>query len=239
MRSRFHPIWLCVALAAAAALGASPATAQMARKKEAAAAAAQQPASGTVPLRVGLVISDAARSYRQSVLLTRFEFGKHLANQTETVFRQTFTSVRLMQELPADPHANQGLDLIVVLEVPEGSYHQAGLITGMLSLTARYTVRDANESQLFQMQETDSEKGTNANVIMERLTETVARKFVQDLLVTERVRALLAPAPAAPAEVKVALDDTTVMESSGLDVPPPPPWGTAPAPGTRQPGGKP
>ena len=235
-RSRFHLFWLSAALAAAAALGASPAAAQMARKKEAAAASAQQPASGTTPLRVGLVISDAVRSYRQSVLLTRFEFGKHLASQVEAVFNQTFASVRNMRELPADPHANEGLDLIVVVEVPDGRYQQVGLITGMLSLTARFTVRDGHGVELFQMQETDAEKGTNANIIMERLTETVARKFVQDLLASERVRNMLAPAPAAPVEVKVALDDTTVMDSSGLDVPPPPPWVIRGAP---QPGGKP
>jgi hypothetical protein len=233
-RLRSHLVRLCAVLVAAAALAAFPAAGrQLAKAQKQAAASGQQSAGGSVPLRVGLVIGDEVRSYRQTVFLTRFEFGRRLANQAELVFNQTFSSVRSMRELSADPHAYDGLDLIVVVEGPEGSYRQSGLFTGTMSLTVRFTVRDARGAQLFQLQETDTEKGSNANNIEDRLGETVSRKFVQDLLLTPRVREMLAPAPRV--EPKVQLADTASMDSAGLDVPPPPPWRSAPAPAASLP----
>jgi len=243
LRPRLHPLWLSTALAAVLALNASPATAQLAqtKKQEAAAASGQQATSGTVPLRVGLVISDAVRSYRTVIMLTRIEFGRRLADKAVKIFNETFTSVRQMTELPSDPHGYDGLDLVVIVEAPEGHVQSAFFGPATFTLTVRFTIRTANGEQIFQTQETASEQSRSVAQGPDQAGEAVVRKFIQELVLNTRVRTMLSPAPAAPAEVKVAIDDTTVMDSSGLDVPPPPPWPGAPAPaaGVPAPANKP
>jgi hypothetical protein len=218
---------VAAALAAATALSARPATAQMGlsgAKGSHVAGYGSQSSGVTVPLRVGLVISDEMRTYRTTYMLSHIDFGKHLATQAQLVFDQSFAAVRPMKELPADAHAVEGIDLLIVLEALEGSAHQSGLVSGTVTLVVRFTVRDASGAQLFQLQETGSHKGSNTNNMLDRLGESIARKFIQDFLVDPRVRSLLSPAPAAPAEAKPVLADTSMMDSAGLDVPPPPPW---------------
>jgi len=78
--------------------------------------------------------------------------------------------------------------------------------------------------------------------MLDRLGEAIARKFVQDFALDPHVRNLLAPAPAV--EAKPVLADTSIMDSAGLDVPPPPPWGrpapaSAGAPAAPGSGGRP
>lgn len=230
-RRHLHLVWLSTALAAAAAIGAFPAAGrQFAKAQKQAAASGQQPTGGGVPLRVGLVISDEVRNYRTTYMLSHIDFGKHLATQAQLVFDQSFAAVRPMKEVPADAHAVGGIDLLIVPEALEGSARQSGLMSGTVTLVVRFTVRDASGAQLFQLQETGSDKGSNTNNMLDRLGEAIARKFVQDFSMDPRGRALLSPAyPAAPAETKPVLADTATMDSSGLDVPPPPPW-TPPAP---------
>jgi hypothetical protein len=239
---QIRPLFLAAALTAAATVGmVSTASGQTAREQKMAAASRAQSSSGSVPLRVGLVISEAVRTYRTSYMFSHIDFGKHLATQAELVFDQSFAAVRPMMELPGDAHAIEGLNLLIVLDGLEGSAHQSGLVSGTVTLAVRFTVRDASGAQLFQLQETGSEKGSNTNNMLDRLGEAIARKFVQDLLVDPRARALLSPASAAaPAETKPVLEDTAAMDSSGLDVPPPPPWAPpTPAAGAPSSVGKP
>jgi len=220
---------LVAGLATVAAIAApSRADGQAAKDQKTAAASAEQPRGGGSPLRVGLVISDPVRSYRESYALSHFDYGKRVASQLESVFSQTFASVRSMGDLPSDPNANEGLDLIVVVESIEGNAHQSGLVSGTMNLDVRFTVHDAKGVQLFQLQESDTQKGSNARNMQDRLVEAVSRKFIQDFLVSPRVLALLAPAPRA--EPKAEIADLPAMDSSGLEVPPPPPWAQPHAP---------
>jgi len=228
---------LATLLTAALAAAALPAAAQSGlgggyAKK--AASAEPQSSGARVPLRVGLVISDAVRSYKTMVFLTRIEFGRRLAEKAEKVFGETFASVQTMTDIPADPKAAGGLDLIVVVDAPEG-HTQTGLFSSnTISLTARFTARTANGEQILQVQESDNEKFTSPSQSPDQVGETVVRKFIQELILNPTVRNLLAPAP-APAP-KVERDDSAALASAGLDVPPPPPWGrpaaqpVAPAP---------
>ncbi|HKM89589.1 MAG TPA: hypothetical protein VJX29_03155 [Candidatus Acidoferrales bacterium] len=223
-------VLLSTAVVTAAIMTALPASAQSGYggvQKEKAAASGQRTQGGSVPLRVGLVISDEVRSYRTSYMLSHIDFGKHLATQAQLVFDQSFAAVRPMRELPADAHASEGLDLLIAIEAPDGSAHQSGLMSGTVTLVVRFTVRDASGTQLFQLQESGSDKGSNTNNMLDRLGEAIARKFVQDFELDPHVRNLLSPAPAV--EAKAVLADTSIMDSAGLDVPPPPPWGR-PAP---------
>jgi hypothetical protein len=232
---RIRLIGFSTALALAATVGVLPcASDQLAKAQKTAAASGQQTQGGRVPLRVGLVISDEVRSYRSSYMLSHIDFGKHLATQAQLIFDQSFAAVRPMRELPADAHGNDGLDLLIVLEAPDGSAHQSGLVSGTVTLVVRFTVRDPSGTQLFQLQESGSEKGSNTNNMLDRLGEAMARKFVQDFEMDPHVRNLLSPAPAV--EAKAVLADTSMMDSAGLEVPPPPPWTQAAAPGN---GGRP
>ena len=232
MRRHSHLCILSAGLAACAAFSVFPAAArQIAIQQKQAAASRTQSSGGNVPLRVGLVISDDVRAYRTTYMLSHIDFGKHLATQAQLVFDQSFAAVRPMKELPADARAAEGLDALIVLDTLEGNARQSGLVSGTVTLSVRFTVRDAAGAQLFQLQETGSEKGSNTNNMLDRLGEAIARKFVQDFSMDQRARALLSPVPpAAPAETKPVLADTAAMDSAGLDVPPPPPWSTGPGP---------
>ena len=224
-RGQSHLPLLSAALAACAAISVSPVAARpLAASKQQGPATGAQAQGGSVPLRVGLVISDDVRSYRTTHMLAHFDFGKRFATQAQLVFDQSFAAVRPMSAMPTDAKA-EGLDLFIVAEAPEGGAHQSGLMSGTVTLSVRFTVRDASGAQLFQLQESGSEKGTNVNNMLDRLGETVARNFIQDFRADPRLQSLLAPHPATPVEAAAVLADTAAMDSAGLDVPPPPPWG--------------
>jgi len=221
---------LATLLAAALAAAILPAAAQSglgggAPKKS--AAPEPQSSGSRVPLRVGLVISDAVRSYKTMVFLTRIEFGRRLAEKAERIFGETFASVQTMTDLPADPKAAGGLDLIVVLDAPEGRTQTGLFSSNTISLTARFTARTANGDQILQVLESDNEKFSSPSQGPDQVGETIVRKFIQELILNPTVRNLLAPAP-APAP-KVERDDSAALASAGLDVPPPPPWGRSAA----------
>lgn len=238
MKPRFHILLALVstALMAAAALGASPAAAsQIAKEEKQAAASGAQTSGGSVPLRVGLVISDATRSFKTMIMLTRIEFGRRLSDKATKIFNETFATVRPMTELPAGPQGYDGLDLVVVVEVADGHTQTPFLGTPTYFLTARFTVLNAKGQQILQVQEFANDKGSPASG-PDSVGETVVRKFIQELILNASIRAMLAPTPVAPVETKPALADTAVMDSAGLDVPPPPPWPVASA---QNPPGKP
>lgn len=195
---------------------------QIAKDQKQAAASGAQTGGGSVPLRVGLVISDGVRSYKTMIMLTRIEFGRRMATQAEKVFNETFASVRVMSGLPSDPHGYEGLDLIVAVESPEGRVQTGFFSPSTFTLTVRFSVRNASGEEIFQTQETASEQSKSVAEGPDQCGQVVVRKFIQELILNPRVRALLAPAPAP--EVKAVVPDTAVMDSSGLDVPPPPPW---------------
>lgn len=228
---------LAAALAVLIAAGALPARAgQMAKAQKQAAASGAQPQGTTSNWRVMLVISDAVRVYRTSLFLNHVDFGKALASGCEKLFGQTFASVKTVSDLPSDPHAYDGIDVVIIVEVPRGDI-RTGLFSNPMTLVAGFVVRNTKGMEIFRAQETANDNAQNLYHGRDRLVEAVSRQFVNDLLSNANVRAALTPA--APVEVKPVLADTAAMDSAGLEVPPPPPWTTAPAPGTPNPAGKP
>jgi len=220
---------LSTALAAAATVGVLPsAFGQTAKAQKMAAASGQQPQSAITPLRVMLVISDAVRSYRVAVFLSHVDFGRRLAAQVETLFPQSLAVVRTEANLPADPRAYDGVDLVVVVDVPEGTI--GGCFFGCpMTLAVTFAVRNTKGEEIFRARETASEKAQNANNGADRLGAAVTRQFLQEMLSNANVRNILSP-PAAPVETKPVLADTSIMDSGGLDVPPPAPWAQPLAP---------
>jgi hypothetical protein len=217
-------LWLSAALAAAAALSAFPASAGQVAKQQKQAAAAGTPVQGSsASWRVMLVIGDDVRNYRPGVFLSHYDFGPRLAKEAERVCRQSFAAVTVTAAMPADPHALDGIDLVIQIQSPVGT-HLGGLFTFTQSLSAVFDVRNRRGEELFRVQESDTEKSPSIPVLEDRLGEGVTRKFLQDLNQNPSVRNSLAPPP-APVETKPVLADTAEMDSSGLDVPPPPPWG--------------
>ena len=235
MRARLHLLRLTAALAAAAALSAIPAAAhQLAKQqKQAAAAPASGAPSGTSPLHVMLVVSDAVRAYRVSLFLNHVDFGRALATQVEKDFRETFVSVNTVSALPADAGSYAGIDLVVVVEVPQGDV-RTGFFSNPMTLNAGFVVRSPKGVELFRLRESANDNAQNLYHGRDRLVEAVCHQFVQDMMSNVVVRNILTPP--APVETKPVLADTAAMESSGLDVPPPAPWA---APAGPVPGGKP
>jgi hypothetical protein len=225
---------LSAALAAWMALGGLPAAAgQITKDQKAAAAAAQANAQGgSVPLRVMLVISDAVRAYRVRNRLVFATFGRSLANQTEKLFTRNFAGTKYQPTLPG-PFPVDGVDLVVILEVPHGTYHS----NGEISLSAGFEVRDAKGEEILHAQE--EAEGNISNDGVEQLGRSVVLDFLQKLSLNERVQAMLALPPAASAEVKPVTANTSLMDSSGLDVPPPPPWATSKPAAIATPSGRP
>ena len=226
---------LSTVLVAAVAFGALPAAGgqqgyNSAREKKMAAASGAAPAqsSGSGP-RVMLVMSDAVRAYRVSVMLSHIDFGRRLAAQVEKLFPQSVTVVRTEASLPADPSAYNGVDLVVVVEAPEGSI-QTGLFqfSNPMTLGVTFVVRNTKGEEIFRARETARDSAQNANNGADRLGEAVTRQFIEKLLSSASVRNILSPP--APVEVKPVLADTSMMDSAGLDVPPPPPWAQPLAP---------
>jgi hypothetical protein len=199
----------------------------MAKATKQAAASGQQPQTGSVALRVMLVISDAVRSYHASIFLSRVDVGRRLAAQAEQIFGQTFAAIKTVSALPTDPGAYSGFDLVVVLEVPHCEIHSA-LFSNPMTLTADFDVRNAKGAGIFRAHETANDDAKNLLNGADRLGQAVTRRFIQELLVNASVRNILSPP--APVEVKPVLADTSMMDSAGLDVPPPPPWATVPVP---------
>jgi len=228
MQRRNSHIWLLVAalLALVVATGLPAEARQLAKQQKEAAASGAQTSGGSVPLRVGLVISDATRSYKTMIMLTRIEFGRRLAEKATKIFDETFASVRPMTELPSGPQGYSGLDLVVVVEVGDGHTQTPFLGTPTYFLTARFTVFNANGQQILQTQHSANDKGSPASG-PDSVGEATVRKFIQELILNPTIRAMLAPAPAAPVETKPVPADTALMDSAGLDVPPPAPWPTA------------
>jgi hypothetical protein len=240
-----HRLWLPAMLAACLATSAIPlAAGQMAKAAKQAAASGQpvaQTSGGTGAVRVMLVIGDEVRNYRPGFFLTHYDFGPRLAKEAERVCRQSFAAVSVTAAAPADPHALDGIDLVILVESPVGT-HLGGLFTFTQSLSAIFVVRNTRGAELFRVQESDTEKSPSIPVLEDRLGEGVTRKFIQDLNQNPNVRNSLVPP--ALIEAKPVIADTAAMDSSGLDVPPPPPWGqpgaasgTAPVPGGN--GGRP
>ena len=176
-----------------------------------------------------LVMSEAVRSYRVAVFLSHIDFGRRLAAQVEKIFPQSVTVVRTEASLPADPSAYNGVDLVVVVEQPEGSI-QTGLFqfSNPMTLAVTFVVRSTKGEELFRAHETATDHAQNANNGADRLGEAVTRQFLQELLSSVTVRDILSPP--APVEVKPVLADTSIMDSGGLDVPPPAPWAQPLAP---------
>jgi hypothetical protein len=223
MPLRIRLIAIATALAAVATVCVLPsASGQMAAKaQKQAAVSGQQPQSSGPGPRVLLVISDAVRSYRVAVFLSHVDFGRRLAAEVEKIFPQSVAVVRTEASLPVDPGAYNGVDLVVVVEAVEGSI-SAGFFGNPMSLAATFVVRNTKGEEIFRARETASEKAQNANYGADRLGEAVTRQFIQKLLSSASVRNILSPPP--PVEVKPVLEDTSMMDSAGLDVPPPPPW---------------
>jgi hypothetical protein len=230
-----------VALGVTLCAGAFPAAArQMAKAQKQATATGTQPQAGSVPLRVGLVITDATRSYKTMVMLTRVEFGRRLADKATTIFNQTFATVQPMSNLPSDPRTYGGLDLTVVVDLVSARAQTQLFAPTIFSLSARFTVLNSSGQQILQMQETSTEKSNSPAGGPDAVGEMAVRKFIQDLVLSPAVRAMLLPAPASQAPAQPVLADTAAMDSSGLEVPPPPPWvPLTPASGAPGPGGKP
>jgi hypothetical protein len=219
---------IAFAVMAASALPAAAGGQVTVKEKKAAAAAGTAPvqANGS-RLRVMLVISDAVRSYRVSVMLSHVDFGRRLAAQIESLFPQSLSVVSSVSNLPSDPRAYDGVDLVVVVEAPEGVVHM-GFMTNPMDLAVTFVVRNAKGEELFRAHETAKDNAQNANNGADRLGAAVTRQFIQELLSSASVRNTLSPP--APVEVKPVLADTSIMDSAGLDVPPPPPWAQANAP---------
>jgi len=213
---------LSAALAVCAAISVSTVAAgPLAAEKQQAPAPGAQPPSNPSTWRVMLVISQAVRSYKVPTFMAHVDFGESLASQSEKVFQESFATVRAVSELPADPHGYDGIDLVIVLDVPQGGFKR-GLLSNTLSLTAGFVVRNPKGEEIFRVQESSSDSGLNLMHGPDRLSEVVARQFVKDLLANANVRNALAPP--APVEAKPALADTPELDSGGLEVPPPPPW---------------
>ena len=211
---------------------------QVAMKQKRAAAAGQsttQPQGALAAWRVMLVIGDDVRNYKPGVFLGHYDFGPRLTKEAERVCKESFGTVTTVSTLPSDPHALDGMDLVILVQSPIGS-HLGGLFTFTQSLTAIFVVRSPRGEELFRVQENDTEKGPNVQAIEDRLGEGVTRKFIQELTLNARVRNSLSPP--APVEAKPVIADTVVMDSAGLEVPPPPPW-AQPRLGAAAPGGKP
>lgn len=230
---------MAFAVLAASALPASAGWQAAAQEKKAAVAAGAAPAQGNGSRpRVMLVISDAVRSYRASIMLTRVDLGKRLANQIESLFPQSVSVVSSVSTLPSDPHAYDGVDLVVVVESPQGSIHM-GLLNNPMDLAVTFVVRNTKGEELFRAHETATDHAQNMNNGADRMGAAVTRQFLQELLSSATVKNL--GTPPAPVEAKPVLADTSIMDSAGLDVAPPPPWAqpaaASPAPAPSGPGG--
>jgi len=174
-----------------------------------------------------LVISEAVRSYKVTVFLTRIDFGRRLASQIESLFPQSLSVVSSVPNLPSDPGAYNGVDLVVVVEAPEGAVHM-GFMNNPMDLTVTFVVRNIKGEELFRARETAKDNAQNANNGADRLGAAVTRQFIQELLSNASVRNILSPP--APVEAKPVLAESSIMDSAGLDVPPPPPWAQPAAP---------
>ena len=187
---------------------------------------------GQIPLRVMLVITDAVRGYKVQEGLVHLDFGGRLSKKAEKNFEETFTSVQVVAEAPADAHPPAGIDLIVSIESPHGWDKFTGIFSVTENLTAVFVARRPNGEEIFRVQESASEDGNRAST-QDKLGDEVSRKCLQDMLLNDSVRALLSPASgviAAAAQPKPAVADTAEMDSSGLDAPPPAPWAEQDAP---------
>jgi hypothetical protein len=232
LRQRRQLILLSVAFAVMTASALPAAAGQAAqsttRDKKMAAASGAAPAQGNGPrVRVMLVISDAVRSYRVAVMLTHVDFGRRLAAQIESLFPQSLSVVSSVANLPSDPRAYEGVDLVVVVEAPQGAVHM-GFMSNPMDLAVTFVVRNTKGEELFRAHETAKDNAQNANNGADRLGAAVTRQFIQELLSSASVRNMLSPP--APVEVKPVLADTSIMDSAGLDVAPPPPWAQPAAP---------
>ncbi len=212
----------------ASALPAAGGQVATAKEQKAAAASGAAPTQGNGSrLRVMLVISEAVRVYRYPLFLSHVDFGQRLATQAEKVFGETFASVKTVSALPTDPHGYDGVDLAVVLEIPQGEVH-SGFFSKPMTLTEVFVVHDAKGEEIFRAREVANDNAQNLYNGADRLGAAVTRQFIQEMLANASVRNILSPP--APVEVKPALADTSMMDSAGLDVPPPPPWAQPLAP---------
>jgi len=225
LRGKSDCWWIAAALAACIVIGALPAGAQLAKVKKEEAASGQLTSGGQAPLRVMLVISDQVRSYQTYIRLARVEYGRRLAKEAERVFNESFRTVKIVALLPTDPGGYEGIDVVVTLGMPQGEQH-AGMFPGLtgfdLKLTETFVVTDVHGQELLRGTESASDKAMDLGKGGDALGEAVVRKFLQEMFLNSRIHELLSPTPqAAP---KIVLEDAAVMDSAGLDVPPPSPW---------------
>jgi len=226
-------VLLAAALAVTVAASVPPVFAQLATTSEQKAAVASEQ-SRPSQLRVLLVVSSTTQAYKYVFFLTRVAIGRLLTEHTEKALGPSFAAVKVLDSLPSDAQGFAGYDLAILLESPNCEVHGQGF-HNVMTVTAEFTVRNARGEELFRVREEAHENNNNLYHGGERLTEAVATQFVREMLANTSVKNFLfPPAPAAPAPPPV--DDSTAMDSSGLDVSPPPPWSKpAGAPGSGRP----
>ncbi len=193
-------ILLFIAFAVKTARALSTAAGQMdrAREQKAAAASGAAPAQGNGSrVHVMLVISDAVRSYRVPVFLSHVDFGRRLAAQIESLFPQSLSVVSSVPNLPSDPRAYDGVDLVVVVEAPQGAVHM-GFMNNPMDLAVTFVVRNIKGEELFRAHETATDHAQNANNGADRLGAAVTRQFLQELLSSASVRNLLSSCNVKP-----------------------------------------
>jgi hypothetical protein len=203
-------------LALMLALSAFPAAAQTGEAMKQVAVSGMQSPGGHVPLRVLLVISDAARSYRVRITFFRIKLGACLASKAENQFTQEFSSLKTVSAVPTGANGLDNFDLVVVVDNPRGEIHMSMRNTNPMTLAADFLVRNRKGEELFRAAETVNEDAPNVYVGCDHVGEALSRKFLNDLLASPQLQALLAPK---------ADTDTPILGSAGLDEPPPAPSG--------------
>lgn len=96
-----------------------------------------------IPLRVGVYMSDAVLAYKPDKY--HYEVGRHVAETATAEFDKTFASVTSLRQYPTDTQALEGLDCIVVVEVPKAK----ASFTLTLTVSVPFTVFSPSGAQIF------------------------------------------------------------------------------------------
>jgi len=104
-------------------------------------------APSEIPMRVGYYLSPAVRDYHEIFGGMRFDVGLRLAAEVDENFRRSFRAVTPLYRVPADASAAQGLDLIIVVGQPKGTW-KSRAASGDIKLSVPFAIHGVDGRRL-------------------------------------------------------------------------------------------
>ncbi len=160
-----------------------------------------------IPVRVGYYLGPAVRDYHTVLGGLRFDIGLRLAAEVDEHFRRSFRAVTPLYRVPAEASAAEGVDLVIVVGQPTGTWKSGGA-SGDIKLRVPFSIQGVDGRRLGEKVEESelhavfgslnpAENIEKAHEAVRVVSRAVVLQFLRSL---RQETALVSPPPSAGGE---------------------------------------